>query len=117
MSTALEDCRITMPPSAVALRLMRQRLYGVALREYPGQSYKDILVKEWCVSGPESLRNAKEVSGIPPPGKLFLRMLEHLLLERYLPLCVINILTILKSMLLCSTFFRGKSKFIRVVGR
>ncbi|KAK3910504.1 Constitutive coactivator of peroxisome proliferator-activated receptor gamma [Frankliniella fusca] len=68
MSTALEDCRTSVPPSAVALRLMRQRIYGVALREYPGGSRTDHLtVDEWCMCGPQSLTGALKVPAILPP--------------------------------------------------
>lgn len=66
MSTALEDCRIGMQPSAAALRLMRQRIYGVALREYPGGP-GGLIVEEWCMSGPQSLNCALKVESILPP--------------------------------------------------
>ncbi|XP_034249066.1 constitutive coactivator of peroxisome proliferator-activated receptor gamma-like [Thrips palmi] len=66
MSTALEDCRITVQPSAAALRLMRQRIYGVALREYPGGP-DGLVVEEWCMSGPQSLKCALKVNAILPP--------------------------------------------------
>lgn len=70
MSTALEDCRIAAQPSAAALRLMRQRIYGVALRECPGGP-DNLVVEEWCMSGPQSLNCALKVDAILPPGVLF----------------------------------------------
>lgn len=69
MSTALEDCRIEVPPSAVALRQMRRRCYGVLLREYPDQSEIRSTVEEWCTSGPQSLNSALKVTAIFPPDE------------------------------------------------
>lgn len=67
MSTALEDCRTSIPPSAAALRQMRQRIYGVALREYPQDSEEDLAVDEWCMCGPQSLNGPLKVTAILPP--------------------------------------------------
>lgn len=70
LGTALEDCR-TSKPSAVALRLMRQRIYGVALREYPEKSVNYLIVEEWCLDTyTQSQSNVEvKVRAILPPGK------------------------------------------------
>lgn len=69
MSSALEDYESDLTPSAVVLRLMRQRIYGVILRESPREGEGDIIVKEWCASGPQSLNSALDVPAILPPGE------------------------------------------------
>ncbi|KAJ9580161.1 hypothetical protein L9F63_004178, partial [Diploptera punctata] len=56
-STALEDFREhDLPPSAIAFRPLRQRIYGLLLREKP-TSGKAVIVTEWCMHGEESLNN------------------------------------------------------------
>lgn len=82
MSTALEDCRTAVQPSAKVLRLMRQRIYGVALREYSGGP-NGLVVEEWCMSGPESLNCALKVDAILPPG-IFLSVIAVLTDSPYL---------------------------------
>lgn len=57
-STALEDFREDdLPPAALALRLLRKRIYGLLLREKPSSPGEAIVVTEWCMHGEESLNN------------------------------------------------------------
>jgi hypothetical protein len=55
LSTAIEDFRETdLPAAALALRPLRQRIYGILLHEKP-RSLERIVVKEWCMHGEDSL--------------------------------------------------------------
>ena len=67
-SYCLEDYRVAhqIPPSARLFLPLRKRLYGVLLKESPRKS---TIVKEWIMSGPESLDEAEEVVPTEIPGK------------------------------------------------
>ncbi|XP_069680027.1 constitutive coactivator of peroxisome proliferator-activated receptor gamma-like [Periplaneta americana] len=55
-STALEDFReMDLPPAALALRPLRQRIYGLLLHEKPKTSSEPVTVQEWCMYGEDSL--------------------------------------------------------------
>ena len=66
-SYCLEDYRVAhqIPPSARLFLPLRKRLYGVLLKESPRKS---TIVKEWIMSGPESLDEAEEVVPTEIPG-------------------------------------------------
>ncbi|PNF27038.1 hypothetical protein B7P43_G10404, partial [Cryptotermes secundus] len=55
-STAIEDFRESdLPPAALALRPLRQRIYGLLLHEKPRRSREPIVIREWCMHGEDSL--------------------------------------------------------------
>ncbi|PSN48956.1 hypothetical protein C0J52_11365 [Blattella germanica] len=57
-STALEDFREgDLPPAALAMRPLRQRVYGLLLREKPTSEDVPIVVTEWCMHGEDSLKH------------------------------------------------------------
>lgn len=75
-ATSIEDyTNVTgIPPSAKVLRPLRQRIYGILLKEKG--VHGENKVKEWCVEGPGSFNSYKVVDPIPPtvthPGLLTL---------------------------------------------
>ena len=67
-SYCLEDYRVAhqIPPSARLFLPLRKRLYGVLFKVSPMKS--NTIVKEWIMSGPESLDEAEEVVPTKIPG-------------------------------------------------
>jgi hypothetical protein len=69
-STIMEDFREDdLPPSALALRLLRQRIYGLLLREKPTSGSEAIVVTEWCMHGEDSLKEPALVRPVILQGK------------------------------------------------
>jgi hypothetical protein len=75
-STAIEDFRETdLPAAALALRPLRQRIYGLLLHEKP-RSLAPIVVTEWCMHGEDSLERPALVEPVDLQG----RECQHLIL-------------------------------------
>lgn len=78
VGTGVEDFREgDLPPTALALRPLRQRIYGLLLHEKPRTSHHPIVVTEWCMHGKDSLSQPARVEpvsipGVPHPGLLTL---------------------------------------------
>jgi hypothetical protein len=69
MGTALEDFRESdLPPAALALRPLRQRIYGLLLHEKPRTSDHPTVVTEWCMHGDGSLSQPAQVEPVSIPG-------------------------------------------------
>jgi hypothetical protein len=67
--TAMEDFRESdLPPTAIALRPLRQRIYGLLLHEKPRTSRHPIVVTEWCMHGDDSLSQPARVEPVGLPG-------------------------------------------------
>lgn len=68
-STAIEDFReIDIPPAALALRPLRQRIYGLLLHEKPRTSHHPMVVTEWCMHGDDSLSQPAQIEPVSIPG-------------------------------------------------
>lgn len=69
-STAMEDFReLDLPPAALALRPLRQRIYGLLLHEKPRTSHEPIVVTEWCMHGEDSLLEPALVEPVAIQGR------------------------------------------------
>jgi hypothetical protein len=69
-STAIEDFRENdLPPSALAYRPLRQRIYWLLLHEKPRPGPKPIVVTEWCMHGDDSLVQPALVEPINIQGR------------------------------------------------
>jgi hypothetical protein len=68
-STAIEDFRETdLPAAALALRPLRQRIYGLLLHEKP-RNLEPIVVTEWCMHGEHSLQRPVLVEPVDLQGR------------------------------------------------
>jgi hypothetical protein len=68
LGTVLEDFReCDLPPSGLALRPLRQRIYGLLLHEKPRTNHP-IVVTEWCMHGDDSLSQPALVEPVSIPG-------------------------------------------------
>ncbi|XP_021937995.1 constitutive coactivator of peroxisome proliferator-activated receptor gamma-like isoform X2 [Zootermopsis nevadensis] len=76
--TPMEDIReLDIPPAAVALRPLRQRIYGLLLHEKPKTGHEPVVVTEWCMHGDDSIELPALVEPVtiqdpPHPGLLTL---------------------------------------------
>jgi hypothetical protein len=74
--TAIEDFReIDLPSAALALRPLRQRIYGLLLHERPRRSHEPVVVTEWCVHGEDSLEWPALVEPVNIQGRECLQLI------------------------------------------
>ena len=67
--TTMEDFRESdIPPTALALLPLRQRIYGLLLHEKPRTSHHPVVVTEWCMHGDDSLSQPAQVEPVGIPG-------------------------------------------------